>query len=535
MSLIKKNQTFTPKSRIKKAGNNGVKPLSEKVVIPTTAVTPSESVVLTKVEIPGTEPKVKNIRKPREGSEMAQMVDSLKENGHLTHTPVDTVAEKKTPRAGSSMAQMLEDIESPNLGATFKPAVGPNGTIVTLDESGLVGLNSGAVNPLLTGMERRELDAKKNAEKTQGQGHGHEHSHVAHDSMLKAHLGTEIVEQVGHHAHHAAGHGAHTIKHVAHEASKQIAEHGGAVKHAVVQGTELGHSGDIGEIAEQVADLKHAATGHAAAGHAEAVAQNGSAAHTDAASHGAEAGHHLSSGLSTALEVGSVVSFGLAAPLAIMGVKEGITGGKHALKAHSEVKQARLQGDDAALKAAKEKRGDGVAELVEGVGTTAVGVRSAAAGAVMWEMAHTGSALGEVAGVASKALPVLGLVHAGVDVGLGIRDMAKGKKELKAAKVEKNEEAQKSAKNKIIDGGLKVAFGVAVGAAAVGGGVPATVAALGILAFKTGRKMVQKHKAKKAAKLAQQQAPKQIEPSSVTTQPGVEVSGTPPPMREVKT
>jgi hypothetical protein len=71
-------------------------------------------------------------------------------------------------------------------------------------------------------------------------------------------------------------------------------------------------------------------------------------------------------------------------------------------------------------------------------------------------------------------------VHGAIDVGLGVKDLVKGDK---------------------VDGLIKIGFGTTVVAGALVGGIPLTIAALGMLGLKVGRGIF---KAGKAGKQAQQ-------------------------------
>jgi hypothetical protein len=86
-----------------------------------------------------------------------------------------------------------------------------------------------------------------------------------------------------------------------------------------------------------------------------------------------------------------------------------------------------------------------------------------------------------VAGVASAGL---GVVHAGVDTVLGIRDLKHGK---------------------TTEGLIKLGTGVAVAAAAIAGGLPLTLTTVAMLGVKVGHKIYKGKQEKKAAELAAQQ------------------------------
>jgi hypothetical protein len=96
------------------------------------------------------------------------------------------------------------------------------------------------------------------------------------------------------------------------------------------------------------------------------------------------------------------------------------------------------------------------------------------------------STLGQVASVASQTLTPLGVLHGAIDVGMGVKDLAKGE---------------------TIDGLIKLGFGTSIIVGAVVGGIPLTVAAIGFLGLKVGRGVMKSRQAKKQAEQAQTQAP----------------------------
>lgn len=347
------------------------------------------------------------LRTPRPGSDMDQMVQDLQSNGVIPQPQAEAVptetARPKTLREPSSdyMSQMVDDVQK-DLALTSKPLdvqINSNGTISLLDDH-------------VAGLDSYHAD-----------GHGHGHG-FKEDALLGGHIGTEILEKIGHNAHHAAGHATEAVGHGAAKAvhgATEAASHGAtkAASEAVGHGT-----------AKAVA---HGAPTHEVAGHALAV--------------GKSTAHHLSAGLEVALGVGAVGAGLLAVPITINGIKE--------LKAGIQ-----------------EKDTD---KILEGVGNLAVGARSAGTAAVMTGMLTTSEVVTQVAGVAAQTLTPLGVIHAGVDTVLGVRDLTKGK---------------------VTEGLLKIGTGVAIGAAAIVGGLPLTVAALGMLGVKTGHKIYQHIQAK---------------------------------------
>ncbi len=312
-----------------------------------------------------------------------------------------------------------------------------------------------------------------NSPKAHDDGHGHAahgHGHgFKEDGLLGGHMGTEIIEKLGHNAHHAAteavGHGAtEAVGHGTAKVASEAASHSTAkvATEAVSHGTAKAAAESTAKVGAKVAaegGAKVAAQGASkAAAHGAEVAQHGLSTASEAADAttaelatiGHEAAHHLSTAMEVALGVGTVGAGLLAVPLTINGVKEL----KHGIKEKNTEK------------------------ILEGVGGIAVGTRSAATAAVMGGMLTTSEVVGQVAGAAATTLTPLGLVHAGVDTVLGVRDLTKGK---------------------TTEGLLKIGTGVAIGAAAVVGGLPLTVAAIGMLGIKVGHKIYTKVQQNKAA------------------------------------
>lgn len=322
-----------------------------------------------------------------------------------TQAPTKPLA---TPRPGSDMALMLEDMEAAKLaGGEIK--ANANGTLAIFEE------------PLVPSFQSYE----KSSPETAHHSHGHGKSH---DALLGGHLGTEMVEQVGHKAHYAGAHGASEIKSQAGHAVSGAKSHAG---HAVSEAkSQAGHA--LGEAkSEGLSELS-----------------------SEAAKHGAEVAHHLSTGLQVALGASAAASVGLGGVMLYTGGKE---------LAHG----------------IKEKDGE---KIAEGVGGLAVGTRSLAAATVMTSMVSGSSAVAQAASVASAALTPLGLVHGAIDIGLGVKDLVKGDK---------------------VDGAIKMGFGSAVIAGALATGsalaLPLTGVALGILGVKVGRGIYKANQAKKQA------------------------------------
>lgn len=101
---------------------------------------------------------------------------------------------------------------------------------------------------------------------------------------------------------------------------------------------------------------------------------------------------------------------------------------------------------------------------IEGVNSVVVGTRSLAATTAMAGHLVQGSEVfTAVAGVAKSALSPLGVVHGVIDVGIGAKQIYDGVKSEDSGKVTK--------------GALGIGLGASLFAAAVGGGIPAVVAA----------------------------------------------------------
>ena len=404
-------------------------------------------------------------------SATAPVAESKEGLAKAPESNVETPAkpELKTPRSGSDMDIMIADIETAKM-AGGEIHLGGNGTLVVMDTPSFV-------------QNRVEEEIKRDQAAHQADGHGHGHEYKHHnDSALGGHLGTEVVEKVGHHAHHAASHAVAEVKAGTGHLAAEAKTHG--VAHAMSgQADNLAHS--AAEAAEKVAGTSTAA--HGAGTVSELVgdsAQAGQQAQIQAthatsetagelAEHGGEAAHHLSTGLTTALGVSAAASGGLGAYMLYAGGKELSHG-------------------------IKEKDGEKVAE---GVGQLAVGTRSIAAGTVMAGMADIGGeVVKQAASAAGTVLTPLGLLHGGIDIGLGVKDIVTGKDK--------------------VGGALKVGFGTAVAAGAVFGGIPLTVAAIGLLGAKMTHSIVKSRKAKKAAEQAApaEQAPAQALPQAEAPQ-----------------
>ena len=416
--------------------------------------------------------KVVALKTPRPGSSMAQMVEDLQNNGIVPKPKTEEATPKplKKAREGSDMAQMVEDLNRHKTQSNQTVAVGANGTLAILEDPYIAGHTDD---------------------------HGHEHGPNNGDALLQGHLGTEVVEQVAHKASHGAHHVADAVghkttltSHLADTAAQKTTTVTGHLSDLASQ--KSGHLTDavtskvshvaqgVGHKANQLADTLTGSTADIAeAGH------HGAVKHMDSVSETAGHASELSNGLQVALGASSLLSFGLAIPLAKNAIKELKHGWKQ-LKAGIKKKGLR--------KAVKE--GDGVLPLAEGVGGSAVAVRSVAASTVMANMTSVGQAvpgLSSVASVASKVLMPLGIIHAGVDIAVGAHEFKNGKK---------------------TEGLMKMGFGFAVGGAAITHALPFTIAAITLLGGKIVHGVVKNKRAKKAAALAEAQAPNKPVPET---------------------
>lgn len=402
-------------------------------------------------------------------SKPSEAVQANTKTTEVSETAVEKQPDLKTPRPGSSMADMLENIENAKM-AGGEVTIGDNGTLLVLDGSSFI---DNQIEEAIVVDRAKQQSGQVEDGQGETKGHDHGHGHGG-DSAMGGHLGTEVVEKMGHHAHHAtsaAGHGKA-------EVLTQAVTHGKAeaVGHAAAAKGHIAHvahdaSGAAAQASETLASTSEALGDVAQAGQQAHIETTPGIAH-EAVKHGKDAAHHLSTGMETALQVSAGASFGVGAYMLYSGGKEFVAG-------------------------VKEKSGE---KIAEGVGQVFVGARSLAATAVMGAMSVSaettvGAAFAAVAPAAGKLLTPLGVLHGAIDVGLGVKDIATGKDK--------------------IGGALKIGFGAAVAAGAAIGGIPLTVAAIGALGAKVGYGIYKGRKEKKAAKEAaaqqQQQAPPQIE------------------------
>lgn len=252
-------------------------------------------------------------------------------------------------------------------------------------------------------------------------------------------------------------------EHVAHEVMAAKTEALGHAGHAAVTAKSevLGQAGHT--VAHSSGDMLDAG-----------ISQGHNVTHTaaqKAAEHGTEAAGHAMSGfmagLTGALSAGSGVLGAVMLHVGIKGIKHGI----------------------------KDKNAE---HTIEGVNSTIVGTRSLAAGASMaGHLVHGSEVITTIAGVAKSALTPLGVVHGAIDAGLGAKQVYDGIKSKDSGKITK--------------GSLGIGLGASLIGAAVGGGIPAIVAA-GV--FLTG-KIVHGLRERKAHAHEQEQA--QLQASSPQT------------------
>lgn len=200
----------------------------------------------------------------------------------------------------------------------------------------------------------------------------------------------------------------------------------------------------------------------------DAAVSHGSHIVKKAATHHAEAGEatgHAMSGFMTGLTGALAGASGiLGVVMLAVGIKDIKHGAKHGDKEH----------------------------VIEGINHTVVGTRSLAAGASMaGHLVHGSEVITTIAGVAKSALTPLGVVHGTIDAGLGAKQVYDGIKEKDGAKITK--------------GSLGIGLGVSLVAAAVGGGVPAIVAAGVFLTGKIAHGIQQRRAAKAEANAAAEQ------------------------------
>lgn len=368
-------------------------------------------------------------------------------------TPVVETKPLAKPREGSDMAQMLEDIEHAEKAGGLVHS-NPNGVLTVFHDIAIEDAQLGEA--LAHDPDLQHVDDAH----SQSHGKHHMHHHVKH-AHVGGHLGTEVVEKLGHAAHEG-------VEAVGTAGAKVASTTGAKVASSTVHG--MSGAGDLAALKDDVSDSMLDVADNVVGKSAQSAAQNAAhhvggevtkqateAAH-QAGGHAAEAAHHLSTGLTTALAGASALSGGIGGVMLYTGGKE---------LAHG----------------IKSKDGEMIAE---GVGDMALGARSVAAATVMANLATSGSStLATVAGVAAQTLTPLGIIHGAIDVGLGVKDIVQGKDK--------------------VGGALKMGFGGAVIAGAIVGGLPLTITALAALGAKVTYGVIKARKDKKAAQMQQQQ------------------------------
>lgn len=420
-------------AKAKLAQTKSLEPVVAKTV---ESPTPSETFT------PSTLPRAKTLADPQEVK---------------VETPVVKEKPLAKPREGSDMAQMLEDIEHAQKAGGLVHS-NPNGVLTVFHDIAIEDAQLGE-----TLAHDPDLQHLTPVDDSHAKSHG-KHHHMS-DNMkhahLGGHLGTEVVEKLGH---------------AAHEGMEAVSTAGAKVASHSVHG--MSGVGDLAALKDDVSDsmldvadnvvskttqsaaqeAAHHVTGEATHHVGGEVTKQATEAAHQAGGHAAEAAHHLSTGLTTALAGASALSGGIGGVMLYTGGKE---------LAHG----------------IKSKDGEMIAE---GVGDLALGARSVAAATVMANLATTGSStLATVAGVAAQTLTPLGVIHGAIDVGLGVKDIVQGKDK--------------------VGGALKMGFGGAVIAGAIVGGLPLTITALAALGAKVTYGVIKAKKAKKAAQLQQQQ------------------------------
>lgn len=437
------------------------------------------------------------IKEPRPGSDMAQMVEDMRSNGVLPESipepPVSTTSERPKPREGSDMAEMLKNIETPM--GQLELVATPNGVALAMMDEITSPTHSTSLDRSIEGATP-EVTKEHHHGEAHGHGHGHSQAPNAH---MGGHLGSEAVElkaHAAHHGHEVAHHGSHhAAEAVSHKVAHGAAETGAHVKnHALAETVEELTSPEI--VTDTLQTAQNQSTGHGVHELAEAAGDHSSA---------------LGLGMEVALW-GATAASGILAPIMIKhGAKElahGLSARKEAKAevkaAQAELKQA--QGGEAAglaeqkLEKAQKAQAAATDQILEGVGSSVVGGRSAVAGLVTAGMATGTHIVGPV--LSKVLLTSTGVVHGGIDIALGARNVARGE---------------------TTKGVLEMGFGSAVIAtAAFGAGLPGVAVAGAFLIGKIAHGVISKRKAKKAAaaqQAEQQQAqqPKQLPTASETS------------------
>lgn len=250
--------------------------------------------------------------------------------------------------------------------------------------------------------------------------------------------------------------------------------------HPPVHNKEMaGHIGlKFGEKALHGAEAKlaHGASeaASAKATHATSEAVSAKAAHAGGEAAAAKATHGASELASNAADIGATLAIAA-------GVGAAASGALGVVMLHSGLKEIK--------EGLKHKDTE---HTLEGIGSTVVGVRSGAAAVTLAGMAAHGSeVLTTLASGAQVLLAPLGVLHGAIDITVGSKQLYEGVKE--------------GDNDKKIKGGLNVGMGLALGGAALGGGIPALVVAGVIL----GGKIVHGIAQKRAAAAEQQAQPQE--------------------------
>lgn len=379
------------------------------------------------------------LKQARPGSDMAQMVQDLKDNGVLAEAKQEKPP-LRTPRPGSDMAQMLEDIQNPT--GQQRIITGDNGVTLTVLED-----VSSVPDPPEKPLQPKATSKSEKPEEGQAVGAvqtAQDMNDLADGLLQSASPAQEITGSV----------------------SEAIATTGADTTEASAPTLEALLQTQGGEATQSTAEM---------------------------ASEGlSTAAPELNQGLQVGMLAAAGASLVLAPFLLVGGVKKFITGRKQRKVAALTTKLAgrakeRTQSPEvrelaeSALKRAEITKSEGTDNLLKGTGTTLMGARSLLAAATTSGLV-TGTQLVGPA-ISGALLAGSGVVAGGIDVVLGVRDIARGK---------------------TLKGSLGIGFGVAVGAVALGAGVPALIATGALLLGKIGVGLKERKEAKKAAEAAQQ-------------------------------
>ncbi|MCA9796477.1 MAG: hypothetical protein KC910_31935 [Candidatus Eremiobacteraeota bacterium] len=198
--------------------------------------------------------------------------------------------------------------------------------------------------------------------------HGHgKHEHHKH-GMMAAHLKSEAAELIAHKLAHA---GAEVAEAATSQAAEQVVSHHRNLLFPRIR-FQLSRPDTVTDVLETTESSKLVE----------------GAAHVN----------HVTQGLTVALGVGAAVSGVITGPMIYIGVKE--------------IREGLAEKD--------------LDKTLEGVGGVTVGIRSGMAAATLASMAFGGPELAAVAGVTSKCLAPLGVLHGSLDMVIGARHLARG-------------------------------------------------------------------------------------------------------------